>query len=174
MITTDNISKQFGSDYLFEGINISFSSGEKYGLIGANGSGKSTFMKAVGLNIILAQTGLFVAASLFEYKPYTQIFTRILNNDNIFRSQSSFAVEIQELKSILNRSDKNSLILGDELCSGTETKSALCIISSGLNTLCKRKSTFIFTSHLHELTTMKEINDLENLNGFWPIGTNSS
>jgi len=45
MILTDNISKQFGSDYLFESINISFSPGERYGLIGANGSGKSTFMK---------------------------------------------------------------------------------------------------------------------------------
>ena len=45
MISTDNISKQFGSDYLFEGISISFNSGERYGLIGANGSGKSTFMK---------------------------------------------------------------------------------------------------------------------------------
>ena len=45
MITTENISKQFGTDYLFEGISISFSGGEKYGLIGANGSGKSTFMK---------------------------------------------------------------------------------------------------------------------------------
>ena len=45
MITTENISKQFGADYLFEGININFSSGERYGLIGANGSGKSTFMK---------------------------------------------------------------------------------------------------------------------------------
>ena len=45
MIITDNISKQFGSDYLFEGISINFNSGGKYGLIGANGSGKSTFMK---------------------------------------------------------------------------------------------------------------------------------
>ena len=45
MITTENISKQFGADYLFEGINISFSGRERYGLIGANGSGKSTFMK---------------------------------------------------------------------------------------------------------------------------------
>ena len=45
MVTTDNISKQFGSDYLFEGISVNFNSGERYGLIGANGSGKSTFMK---------------------------------------------------------------------------------------------------------------------------------
>ena len=132
-------------------------------LFGTNACGKSTFMKAVGLNIIMAQAGLFVAASSFMYKPYTQIFTRILNNDNIFRSQSSFAVEIQELKGILSRSDENSLILGDELCSGTETTSALCIISAGLNTLCDRKASFIFTSHLHELTRMDQIKSLTNL-----------
>jgi ATPase subunit of ABC transporter with duplicated ATPase domains len=45
MISTNNISQQFGSNPLFEGINITFSKGNKYGLIGANGSGKSTFMK---------------------------------------------------------------------------------------------------------------------------------
>ena len=45
MISTDNISKQFGSKPLFQGINITFTEGNKYGLIGANGSGKSTFMK---------------------------------------------------------------------------------------------------------------------------------
>ena len=46
-------------------------------LFGTNACGKSTFMKAVGLNIIMAQAGLFVAASSFIYKPYTQIFTNI-------------------------------------------------------------------------------------------------
>ena len=132
-------------------------------LFGTNACGKSTFMKAVGLNIIMAQAGLFVAASSFVYKPYTQIFTRILNNDNIFRSQSSFAVEIQELRGILNRSDENSLILGDELCSGTESISALSIIGSGLHSLCQRRSSFIFTSHLHQLTTLEEVKQLENL-----------
>ena len=45
MISTHNISKQFSSSPLFEGINITFNKGNKYGLIGANGSGKSTFMK---------------------------------------------------------------------------------------------------------------------------------
>jgi len=132
-------------------------------LFGTNACGKSTFMKAVGLNIIMAQAGMFVSASSFIYKPYNQIFTRILNNDNIFRSQSSFAVEIQELKSILKRADSNSLVLGDELCSGTESVSALSIIGAGLNTLCKRKTSFIFTSHLHQLTKLDEITSIENL-----------
>jgi len=145
--------------------DMSLGKDEKDGILlfGTNACGKSTFMKAIGLNIIMAQAGLFVASDKFIFKPYTQIFTRILNNDNIFRSQSSFAVEIQELKSILSRSDQNSLILGDELCSGTETTSALCIITSGLDTLCKRRSTFIFTSHLHELTRLEEVKRLKNL-----------
>ena len=51
-------------------------------LFGTNACGKSTLMKAVGLNVVLAQAGLFVAASSFKFTPYTQIFTRILNNDN--------------------------------------------------------------------------------------------
>ena len=45
MISTENISIQFGAKALFQDINITFSKGNKYGLIGANGSGKSTFMK---------------------------------------------------------------------------------------------------------------------------------
>ena len=139
--------------------------GDKDGILlfGTNACGKSTFMKAVGLNIIMAQAGLFVAAKKFVYKPYTQIFTRILNNDNIFRSQSSFAVEIQELKSILNRANHDSIVLGDELCSGTESISGLSIIASGLNMLCNRGASFIFTSHLHQLTDLEEVKQQKNL-----------
>ena len=45
MISTDNISIQFGTEPLFENITVSFSGNNRYGLIGANGSGKSTFLK---------------------------------------------------------------------------------------------------------------------------------
>ena len=45
MISTDNISMQFGTEPLFENITVSFSGNNRYGLIGANGSGKSTFLK---------------------------------------------------------------------------------------------------------------------------------
>ena len=132
-------------------------------LFGTNACGKSTFMKAVGLNIVLAQAGLYVAAEKFDYYPYQQVFTRILNNDNIFRSQSSFAVEIEELRSILKRTCSNSLVLGDELCSGTETNSALSIVCAGLYQLSEKKSSFIFTSHLHQLNDISIIKNINNL-----------
>jgi len=99
-------------------------------LYGTNACGKSTLMKSIGLSIIMAQAGFYVPCSSFEYYPYTQLFTRILNNDNLFTGQSSFAVEMSELRSILLRANKKSLVLGDELCSGTENISAISIVSA--------------------------------------------
>ena len=132
-------------------------------LFGTNACGKSTLMKSIGLTIVMAQAGIFVPCSSFKFSPYTQIFTRILNNDNIFKRQSSFAVEMSELRGILKRADKRSLVLGDELCSGTETTSALSIVSAGLKKLSDLKCSFIFTSHLHELMDIPLVQEISNL-----------
>jgi DNA mismatch repair protein MutS len=117
----------------------------------------------LGISIILAQAGMFVPCSEFIYKPYSAIFSRILGNDNLFRGLSTFAVEMSELRVILKLSDANSLILGDELCSGTETESALSIFVSGLIEMHKNKSSFIFATHFHEIINYEEINSLEQL-----------
>jgi DNA mismatch repair protein MutS len=132
-------------------------------LYGTNACGKSTLMKSIGLTLIMAQAGFYVPCSSLKYSPYTQIFTRILNNDNIFKRQSSFAVEMSELRSILKRSDNQSLVLGDEVCSGTETTSALSIVSAALKTLSDIKCSFIFTSHLHQLMDIKLVQDIKTL-----------
>jgi len=132
-------------------------------LFGTNACGKSTLMKSIGLTIIMAQAGFFVPCSQLKYSPYTQVFTRILNNDNIFKRQSSFAVEMSELRGILKRADKNSLVLGDELCSGTETTSALSIVSAGLKTLSDLKCSFVFTSHLHQLMDINLVKSIQTL-----------
>lgn len=132
-------------------------------LFGTNACGKSTLMKSIGLSVIMAQAGLYVPCSSFQYKPYTQLFTRILNNDNLFRSQSTFAVEMMELRSIFQLADENSLILGDELCSGTETMSALSIVSSSLEWLSSKRCSFMITSHLHQLNELSCIQSLDNL-----------
>ena len=129
-------------------------------LYGTNASGKSSLMKAVGLNIIMAQAGFFVPSRDFRYSPYQYLFTRILNNDNIFKGASSFAVEMSELKSIIKRSNNRSIILGDELCSGTENISAQSIFASCVITLDKRNSNFIFATHLHQLYDMDCIKNI--------------
>ena len=132
-------------------------------LFGTNASGKSSLMKSIGLNVILAQAGMFVAAKSFTFNPYQYLFSRINNNDNIFKGESSFAVEMNELRSILKRSNKYSLVLGDELCSGTESISAQSIFASSVLSLTKKNINFIFATHLHELCKMDRIMNLDNL-----------
>ena len=133
-------------------------------LYGTNAVGKTSLIKALGICIIMAQSGFYVPCESFEYSPYKYIFTRIIGNDNLFRGLSTFGVEMSELRVILNQCNNNSLILGDELCSGTEIDSALSIFTASLEVMTKNKSNFIFATHFHELQTMKEIKDIQNIN----------
>lgn len=132
-------------------------------LYGTNAVGKTSFIKSIGISLIMAQSGLYVPCKTFEYFPYNYIFTRILGNDNIFKGLSTFAVEMSELRTILQFSDKNSLILGDELCSGTESDSALSIFVSGLEELHKKNSSFMFATHFHEIVKYDEIKNLDKI-----------
>ena len=145
--------------------DISFNNEKSLALLlfGMNSSGKSSFMKSIGLNVIMAQAGMFVAADDFEYIPYNNIFTRIAGNDNIYKGWSTFTIEMLELKTILERADENSLVLGDELCSGTEAISALAIVAAGINLLLTKKSTFIFATHLHDLVKLENIKNCNKI-----------
>lgn len=138
-------------------------SGQGLLLFGINASGKSSLMKAIGLTILMAQAGMYVPCTEFEYTPYHHLFTRISGNDNLYRGHSTFTVEMLELRNILRRADCHSLILGDELCAGTEWISALAIVGAGIETLAKRSATFVFATHLHELATMKAIQESKNV-----------
>jgi DNA mismatch repair protein MutS len=132
-------------------------------LFGANASGKSACMKSLGLNLIMAQAGMYVAAKKFMYHPYNYLFTRIQGNDDIQRGKSSFEVEMSELKTILDNVDNHSIILGDELCRGTENISGTAIVSAGIIKLAKVNSSFIFATHLHGLDDIDEVTQLENV-----------
>jgi DNA mismatch repair protein MutS len=120
-------------------------------------------IRALGVAVIMAQSGMYVPCSAFTYCPYRAIFTRILGNDNLFKNLSMFAVEMSELRVILNSADEFSLVLGDELCSGTETESALSIFVSGLTDLHTKHSTFLFATHFHEILKFDEIKALTRI-----------
>jgi DNA mismatch repair protein MutS len=132
-------------------------------LYGTNAVGKTSFIRSIGISVLLAQSGFFVPCEEFIYSPYQYIFTRIIGNDNLFKGLSTFAVEMSELRTILKLSNANSLILGDELCSGTEIASAVGIFVSGIQSLIERKSSFIFATHLHEIISFDEIKQLDTL-----------
>jgi DNA mismatch repair protein MutS len=141
--------------------------GKQYGgmlLYGLNSSGKSCYMKSIGLNVIMAQAGMYVSCSNMTLSPYHSIFTRIQNNDNVYKRMSSFTVEMTELRNIFQRCDTFSLVLGDELCSGTESVSATSIVAAGTYNLLSKCVGFVFATHLHELVDLPLIID-KNVSG---------
>jgi DNA mismatch repair protein MutS len=129
-------------------------------LYGINSAGKSTLMKAIGVSVIMAQAGMFVPCSKMRIVPYSQIFTRIPSGDDLMRGQSTFTVEICEIRNILKRADAHSLVIGDELCCGSESISAMSIVSAGIIELTRRGCSFIFASHLHDLIHIDRLKGL--------------
>lgn len=152
-------------DYEYKPHNISLGDLNNSGILlyGINSSGKSTLMKSIGLNIILAQIGYFVACEKFIFSPYHALFTRIHNNDNIYKGLSSFMVELIELSSILKRNNSNTLVIADEVCKGSEHKSSTIMVAYMLKTLCESNTSFITASHLHELINLETVKLLNNL-----------
>ena len=132
-------------------------------LYGTNAVGKTSLIRALGIAVIMAQSGLYVPCSNFGYIPYKSIFTRILGNDNLFKGMSTFMVEMSELRVILKSANDTGLILGDELCSGTEIDSAISIFVAGLKKMNDSKCSFIFATHMHEINKYDEVISMDRL-----------
>ena len=163
-------SVQTRIEYVKHDVSLGFNDTDDEGwlLYGMNASGKSSLMKAIGISVLLAQAGSFVPATSFKLCPFKSILTRILNQDNLWAGLSSFAVEIAELRDIFQRSNERSLVLGDELCSGTESISATSLVAAGIHYLHKQSARYVFATHLHGLHSIPEIQSLEKL-GTWHL-----
>jgi len=157
------IEKIINHTYVPHDINIGINKTRGILLYGLNACGKSSVMKAVGLSIIMAQSGMFVPASKYVFHPYHALYTRINGSDNIFKGLSSFSCEMLELKSILKRASNDTLVIGDEICRGTEHISGTSIIGASIITLYNKKTSFLFATHLHNLVSLNEIKKLKEL-----------
>ena len=137
-------------------------------LTGPNASGKSCFIRQIGLIQILAQIGSFIPASNAIIKVVDRIFTRVGAVDDQSTGQSTFMVEMAETASILNQATKKSLVLLDEIGRGTSTFDGLSIAWSvseyiASEIFCK----CIFATHYHELNYLK--NTQKNVENFQVI-----
>nr|UKP87476.1 MutS-like protein [Chelidonisis aurantiaca mexicana] len=123
-------------------------------ILSVNGAGKSTLLRAIGVNVILAQAGMYVAADSFRLRPYHYLITRILGGDDLHKGQGTFEVEMRDLSTILKLADYNSLILGDEICHGTEVSSGLAILAATIERLTAARTSFVLSTHLHQVCSL--------------------
>ena len=131
-------------------------------IFGVNATGKSTILKSVGISIIMSQSGMFIPVKA-KITPFKKLFTRFPSKDNIFKGHSTFTIEMLELKSILSNSDKNTMVLADELSHGTETASGVSILAATIGYLTKKSSSFLFTTHLHQVVDLEVIKNNTSL-----------
>ncbi|MCB0328526.1 MAG: DNA mismatch repair protein MutS [Bdellovibrionales bacterium] len=125
-------------------------------LTGPNMGGKSTYLRQVGLLVLLAQIGSFVPARSMKTGVFDRVFARLGASDDIHEGDSTFMVEMKEAAVIARNASPNSLILIDELGRGTATADGLSIAKSllehlvtSLNCCC------LFATHFHELVALE-------------------
>lgn len=127
--------------------DLRVSGAECYLVYGVNSVGKSSLLKSLALAVVMAQAGLFVAATSFRFRPYTKVFARTGNDDNLHRHHSSFVKEMSESKYLTDHADASSLVIADELCSSTESASAGCVVGSLVTILARRGTSYLFATH---------------------------
>ena len=132
-------------------------------LTGYNGIGKTSLIRALGIAVLMAQSGFYVPCSSFQLTPFRSMFCNIEKNDNLFQNLSTFQFEMSELRAILKHADEHSLVLGDELLNSTELQSGLSLMVATLMQLCQKRTSFVIATHLNQLTHYDEINSLTNL-----------
>ena len=127
-------------------------------LTGPNASGKSCYLRQIGLIQLIAQIGSFVPATEAKLAICDRIFTRVGAVDDLATGQSTFMVEMNETANILNHATAKSLILLDEIGRGTATFDGLSIawaVAEYLATEIQGRT--IFATHYHELNELASI-----------------
>jgi DNA mismatch repair protein MutS len=129
-------------------------------ITGPNMSGKSSYLRQVGLIVLLAQIGSFVPAKKATIGICDRIFTRVGAMDNIARGESTFLVEMQESANIMNNLTPKSLVLLDEVGRGTSTYDGISIawaITEYIHENPAAKAKTLFATHYHELNALASL-----------------
>lgn len=122
---------------------------------GPNMAGKSTYLRAAALAVILAQAGSYVPARSFTLGPVDRVFSRVGASDDLSRGRSTFMVEMVETATILNQATARSFVILDEVGRGTSTFDGMAIAWAAVEHLHDTNACrALFATHYHELTDL--------------------
>ena len=157
-LQVEEIVKKKGGEYC--PVSISLSQGVTC-ITGANMGGKTVSLKLVGMIAILAQYGYFVPAA--QAKIGLSNFMQILIGDSqsIERGLSSFGSEMEELKEIMDNSRDRSLLLIDEIASGTNPAEGLALTKSITDYLKQQPFISLITTHFETVTEDPDVVNMQ-------------
>lgn len=148
--------------------------GELMLVTGSNMAGKSTYLRSIGINTVLAMAGAPVCAAYFCLSP-VQVISSMRIADNLEESTSTFYAELKKLKTIIDKVNKNEkvFILLDEILRGTNSLDRHTGSAALIKQLIKHKAACIIATHDVELAKMKETYPENILNYHFDVQVNN-
>ncbi len=135
---------------------------------GPNMAGKSTYLRQIGLIVLMAQAGSFVPAKSAQIGVVDRIFTRVGAQDNLAGGESTFLMEMHEAANILHNATPRSLVLLDEIGRGTSTFDGMSLawaMVEFMETNPSLQARSLFATHYHELVELeRHLEGVKNLN----------
>ena len=136
--------------------DLDFRSGKRTAIItGPNMGGKSTYIRAVGLAVLLSHMGSFVPCTSASIPCYDRLLARVGASDSTMAGLSTFMAECVDVAKILKRASRDSLVIADELGRGTSSHDGFGIAWAVIERLATQtKATSLFATHFHELNDL--------------------
>ena len=135
--------------------DFSLSSKNKCTIItGSNTGGKTVILKTIGLFVLMARAGLHLPCMRAVIYPFKKVYADIGDSQNIIQSLSTFSSHIKNLIEMTNNADKDTLILVDEICSGTDPSEGAAIAKAILKSIVRKGACSVITTHYSDLKAL--------------------